>query len=107
MVQHCVSLESAIVVGSFGEERAPNQHVMKLVTKFLPQIQEKEHVVFTWFAPISYKLQTHHIIAGINYKIKVRYDYGYMILSIFDPLPYFDEQPILMGYEKHWAVLQI
>ena len=106
LLLYCVIPNDGMPVASSNEPRLPDQHVIKLVEKFRAQIQEMEGEEFLWFTPVSFKKQILQIVPGTNYKIKVRYDNGYMILTVLNPLPFSQEEPYLMAYEKHVALYE-
>ena len=94
-VLHCVRLNDAMIVGGCSEWGKPDIHVINLVTKFRPQIEETESRKFEWFLPVSYKKQ--QFVSGSNYKIKVMYDDGYLTLKIYKLMPYLKEEPSSWG----------
>jgi cystatin-A/B len=77
-----------------GGVSAPKPMNPEMFSKFVSlkaNIQAKAGLTFTVFEPVAY---TSQVVAGTNYKAKIKVDGGkYIHVKLFEPLPCYD-QPI-------------
>jgi cystatin-A/B len=72
------------MVGGYGEVKVATDEIKALCEEIRPEAETKLGKTFGIWEPVSYRTQ---VVAGINYKIKIRVsDYEFIHLTLFKPL---------------------
>ena len=90
-----------MMCGGFAETRPADDNVKAMATEMKPKVEQALGTTFTQFEAVSYTTQ---VVAGTNYKIKVKVgDENYVHIKVFVPLPCNSTEKQLMSQEagKH------
>ena len=85
--------------GGYSEDRAPDDHVKKLVKDFESQIKSQLKGNADTLEVVSFKSQ---VVAGMNYDIRIKVDGSKFInVVIYETLPCYDEPNQLTKVVEH------
>lgn len=74
-----------MMVGGFGSVKTADAGIVNLCNEIKGAVETKLGKTYNTFEPIQYTTQ---VVAGTNYKVKVKVDDGdYIHIKIFKPLP--------------------
>ena len=79
-------------VGGISNAEPANNEIQTLSLSFKAQVEAQSHTTYSSFQAVKY---TKQVVAGMNYKIKVKADQTYIHLSVFKPLPHTNQPATL------------
>ena len=86
-----------MMCGGFTNSRPADDNVKAIALEMKPKVEEALGTTYTQFEAVSF---TTHVVAGTNYKIKVKVgDENYVHIKVFVPLPCNSTEKKLMSQE--------
>ncbi len=72
-----------MMCGGFGSEKQVNETVIQICNEVKESIENSLNAKYNVFEPVKYKSQ---VVAGTNYKVKIKVDEGYVHAKIHQAL---------------------
>ncbi len=92
-----------MMCGGFGNSRPADDKVKALALEMKPKVEQALGTTYTQFEAVQYTTQ---VVAGTNYKIKVKVDEGkYVHIKVFVPLQCNSTEKQLMSQEANKTLM--
>mmetsp|Transcript_10231 Transcript_10231/g.15436 ORF Transcript_10231/g.15436 Transcript_10231/m.15436 type:complete len:94 (-) Transcript_10231:114-395(-) len=84
------------MVGGYGDIKAPDEEVTQLIAQVKEEAEQKAGFLFEDVQIVGYKTQ---VVAGLNYRIKLAVNNGFVHVMVHRPLPHTQQPPRIMSVE--------